>query len=77
MTDRNKASATRRTSAEIRAGHKKHLFGAVANFYQEPTVLVEGHGTTLTDSTATTTSTSSGASSPSPSGTATRRSTRR
>ena len=49
MTDRNKASATRRTSAEIRAGHKKHLFGAVANFYQEPTVLVEGHGTTLTD----------------------------
>jgi len=49
MTDNDMASATRRTSAEIRAGHKKHLFPAVSNFYKEPAVLVEGHGTKLTD----------------------------
>ena len=37
------------TSKKVREKHAKHLFPAVANFYEEPTVLVEGHGTKLTD----------------------------
>lgn len=42
------------TSAEVREKHAKHLFPAVGNFYEEPTVLVEGHGTRLTDLDGTT-----------------------
>ena len=36
-------------SAQVRAKHDKHLFPAVANFYAEPAVLVEGRGTRLKD----------------------------
>lgn len=42
-------SDSSKTSDEVRALHEKYLFGAVGNFYEEPTVLVEGHGTRLTD----------------------------
>ena len=42
------------TSAEVREKHGKHLFKAVGNFYEEPTVLVEGKGTRLTDLDGTT-----------------------
>ncbi len=37
------------TSDEIREKHKKHLFPAVANFYEKPVVLTDGKGTRLTD----------------------------
>ncbi|MCA9583518.1 MAG: aminotransferase class III-fold pyridoxal phosphate-dependent enzyme, partial [Myxococcales bacterium] len=36
-------------SAEVRQKHKLHLFPSVANFYEEPAVLVEGKGTRLKD----------------------------
>ncbi|MGE0791923.1 MAG: aspartate aminotransferase family protein [Sandaracinaceae bacterium] len=37
------------TSDDVRKAHKEFLFPAVANFYEEPVVLVEGRGTKLTD----------------------------
>ncbi|MEM9188704.1 MAG: aspartate aminotransferase family protein [Myxococcota bacterium] len=37
------------TSEQVREKHEKHLFPAVANFYKEPAVLVDGNGTRLTD----------------------------
>mgnify|MGYP001628057360 FL=1 len=37
------------TSAQVRQKHADHLFPAVANFYEEPAVLVEGKGTRLKD----------------------------
>src|SRR5690349_24558023 len=36
-------------SDEVRAKHKKYLFPAVGNFYEQPVVLSEGKGTRLTD----------------------------
>jgi 4-aminobutyrate aminotransferase-like enzyme len=36
-------------SKEVRELHKKHLFKAVGNFYEEPVVLDEGNGTRLKD----------------------------
>lgn len=36
-------------SKTIRDKHKKYLFPSVANFYEEPTVLVEGKGTRVRD----------------------------
>ena len=36
-------------SNDVRNGHKKHLFPAVANFYQEPVVLHEGNGLRIRD----------------------------
>ncbi len=42
------------TSDEVREGHRRHLFPCVANFYEEPAVLVEGKGTRLTDLDGTT-----------------------
>ena len=50
MNDQNdRDTLAQRTSESVRRGHKEHLFPAVANFYEEPTVLVEGKGTRLTD----------------------------
>ncbi|MCZ7682938.1 MAG: aspartate aminotransferase family protein [Sandaracinaceae bacterium] len=46
MTDGKKPVPT---SDEIREKHKKHLFPAVANFYEKPVVLRDGKGTRLTD----------------------------
>lgn len=46
MTDGKKPVPT---SDEIREKHKKHLFPAVANFYEKPVVLTDGEGTRLTD----------------------------
>jgi 4-aminobutyrate aminotransferase-like enzyme len=37
------------TSDEIRDKHRRHLFPAVANFYEKPVVLTDGHGTKLKD----------------------------
>lgn len=49
MTTENDPSSDRFTSEEVRSKHGRHLFKAVANFYEEPAVLVEGHGTRLKD----------------------------
>lgn len=37
------------TSDEIRDKHRAHLFPSVANFYEKPVVLTDGHGTKLKD----------------------------
>ena len=36
-------------SQEVRDKHKKHLFEAVKNFYQEPVVITEAKGTRVSD----------------------------
>lgn len=45
---------TEQSSEDVRAAHDEHLFPCVANFYEEPPVLVEGRGTRLTDLDGTT-----------------------
>lgn len=47
MNDKNSGGAI--TSADVRKKHADHLFPAVANFYEEPPVLVEGKGTRIKD----------------------------
>ena len=37
------------TSKDIKNKHAEYLFPAVANYYAEPPVMVEGAGTKLTD----------------------------
>lgn len=48
-SDKNSASKTKLSSAEIRKNHSEYLFPSVANYYKEPLVIDKAEGAYVTD----------------------------